>query len=376
MRTMLHPIGVTRPQPWVFPVPNEMVTLFFLFALLSFFPGPSATAEDQLARKDFSDLYTEDIQRSVNRGLQWLAENQTSGGAWKSIVGYKLNDEVKGKGPYRNVGVTSIAGLAFLSAGHSPGRGKYGNVVEKAIQFIVSRADPDTGYISYRGTRMYEHAFATLFLAEVYGMTGRPKVRRTLREAVRTIRYAQNENGGWRYQPRPDEADVSVTVTVLQSLRAVNNAGITVEKSIINQAMEYIRKCYRKDGAFMYRASKMSRTSWALTAAGIVSLQSAGRYDSPMVQNASQWLINRMRHDRRTRWGKYHYFYGHYYASQALYQYEWDEFRSYYNNLTPEIRSHQKTDGRWTDDVSPTYATSMACLILQLPIRYLPIFQK
>ncbi len=336
----------------------------------------NSDARDQLAEKDFSQLYTADIQRSVDEGLQWLAGQQLSNGSWKSIVGYKLNDQVRGKGPYENVGVTSIAGLAFLSAGHAPGRGRYGDVVDGAVQFILSKADPDTGYISHRGTRMYEHAFATLFLAEVYGMTADPDVRQALQDAVRTIRFAQNEAGGWRYQPKPDDADVSVTVTILQSLRAVNNVGIKVDRSIIDQAMEYVEDCYRRDGAFMYRASKMSRTSWALTAAGIVSLQSAGRYDSRMVHQGIDWLKNRVTQKRRTRWGKYHYFYGHYYTSQAFYQYGWNEFRSYYNSLVPEILAHQKSDGRWVDDVSSTYATSMACLILQLPVRYLPIFQK
>lgn len=351
--------------------------MLWCLSLVLFFSHLSAvSAQDQLAEKDFSQLYTTDIQQSVNEGLQWLANRQEPNGSWKSIVGYKLNEQVRGKGPYQNVGVTAIAGLAFLSAGHAPGRGQYGDVVDRAVQFVLSKADPDTGYISYRGTRMYEHAFATLFLAEVYGMTADPSVRQALRDAVRTIRYAQNEAGGWRYQPKPDDADVSVTVTILQSLRAVNNVGINVDRSIIDQAMEYVKDCYRRDGAFMYRASKMSRTSWALTAAGIVSLQSAGRYDSRMVHRGIDWLNKRVDQQQRTRWGKYHYFYGHYYTSQAFYQYGWNEFRTYYNALVPEILAHQKADGRWVDDVSPTYATSMACLILQLPVRYLPIFQK
>jgi len=338
--------------------------------------GPSVRGQDQLRGKDFSGLYTPRVRDSVQQGLEWLAKEQNDNGSWTSIIGYKLNNQVVGGDPYPNVGVTAIAGLAFLSAGHFPGRGKYSDVVDGAVHFILSKADPGTGYISYRDTRMYEHGFATLFLAEVYGMTGDREVRNALKGAVRVIQSAQNEDGGWRYQPRPKDADVSVTVTILQSLRAANNVGITVPKSVVDKAMEYVTSCYRDDGAFMYQAGRMSRTSWALTAAGVVSLQSAGKYDSPMVEKGVKWLWRTLNRENRTAWGNYHYFYGHYYASQALYQAGWKNFRAYYKVLTDQVLPNQKADGHWEDDVSATYATSMACLVLQLPVRYLPIFQK
>ena len=33
-------------------------------------------------------------------------------------------------------------------------------------------------------------------------------------------------------------------------------------------------------------------------------------------------------------------------------------------------------DGSWSDLVGPIYATSMACVILQIPYQYLPIFER
>ncbi len=351
----------------------------FLFGILFLLSGSAirpAEAEDQLRNRDFSRLYNKKIKKSVQKGLDWLANEQNQDGSWTSVIGYKLNNKVVGGEPQPNVGVTAIAGLAFLSAGHFPGRGEYGEVVDGAVNFILSKADPQTGYISYKDTRMYEHGFATLFLAEVYGMTGDEQVRKALKGAVRIIQSAQNRDGGWRYQPRPKDADVSVTVTILQSLRAANNVGITVPKSTIDSAMKYVESCYRDDGAFMYQAGRMSRTSWALTAAGVVSLQSAGQYDSPMVQKGVQQLWKRLNQKNRMAWGNYHFFYGHYYASQALYQSGWRNFQAYYNLLANQVLPNQKIDGHWEDDVSATYATSMACLVLQLPVRYLPIFQK
>ncbi len=347
--------------------------LLVLFLLLH--TRTSARAGDQLWERDFSRLYTDKIKSSVESGLRWLAEKQNDDGSWTAKVGYKLNDKVRGE-RHHNVGVTSIAGLAFISAGHFPSRGKYSHVVKGALDFILEHSDQNTGYISYKGTRMYEHGFATLFLAEIYGMTRSRRIRTVLKRAVRLILHAQTREGGWRYQPRPKDADVSVTVTILQSLRAAQNVGISVPKSHVKQAMKYIKSCERRDGAYLYQSKRMSRTSWALTAAGIVSRQSAGEYKSSSVKKSINWLWNRIRSRRRFTWGNYHYFYGHYYSSQALYQSGFESFKNYYKKFVSEVLPQQKSDGYWVDEVSPTYATSMACLILQLPVRYLPIFQK
>ena len=90
----------------------------------------------------------------------------------------------------RHVAVTALAGIAFLSAGSTPNRGKYGKNVEKVVQYLLACTDA-TGLISAVEHRqqnpMYGHGFATLFLAEVYGMTQRPDIREKLKLAVNLI---------------------------------------------------------------------------------------------------------------------------------------------------------------------------------------------
>ena len=73
---------------------------------------------------------------------------------------------------------------------------------------------------------MYGHGFATLFLAEVYGMHPDPDLRQKLVKAVKLIINTQNDEGGWRYQPERREADISVTICQVMALRAARNAGI------------------------------------------------------------------------------------------------------------------------------------------------------
>jgi len=48
--------------------------------------------------------------------------------------------------------------------------------------------------------------------------------------AVQLMKSAQNREGGWRYQPKPADADLTVTVCQLQALQAVRDAGIAVRR--------------------------------------------------------------------------------------------------------------------------------------------------
>jgi hypothetical protein len=53
-----------------------------------------------------------------------------------------------------------------------------------------------------------------------------------------------------------------------------------------------------------------------------------------------------------------------------------DHWANYYPPVRDEILRNQRPDGSWLDDVGATYATAMACVVLQMPCEYLPIFQK
>lgn len=320
--------------------------------------------------------FDQEVRRACDRGLAWLASQQQPNGAWRCKIAYKLYDTYEGEDG-DDVGVTSLACMAFIGGGNTPDRGKYGKVVAKGLDFVLSCAREEDGYITKNGTRMYSHAFATMFLAEIYGMTKRRDVKEKLRRAVDLIVTAQNKEGGWRYQPIPVDADLSVTVSTVQALRAARNCGIVVPLDTIERAMKYIKGCATRYG-FTYQlvndySFNDTRISYALTACGVVALMTAGIYDSREIRDGMRFLEEQW---RQLRWGKYHYFYGHYYASQAMYMagpHYWD---NYYPRVKREILQGQRPDGSWSDDVGMTYATAMACVVLQMPCEWLPIFQK
>jgi hypothetical protein len=157
------------------------------------------------------EMMTKETDEAIAHGLAWLARAQNADGSF-------------GTATYRgNIAVTSLAGLAFMSSGSSPGRGPFGAQIDKALLYVMDNTSP-SGFIAVAASSthgpMYSHGFGTLFLAEAYGMTHRPEIREKLQKAVRLIVDSQNIEGGWRYQPVRRDADLSVTICQINALRA------------------------------------------------------------------------------------------------------------------------------------------------------------
>jgi hypothetical protein len=339
-------------------------------------PAAAGAPDEPNPRADRGRFFDAETRAAVDRGLAWLVAKQNPNGSWTNRVGYKLYDDYYGE-ENDSVDVTAIAGMALLAGGNVPGRGKYGGHIRRAVDWLLSKVRDEDGYVSHAGSRMYSHAFATLFLAEIYGMTRQEVIKPKLKRAVDLIVGSQNREGGWRYQPIPVDADLSVTVSTLQALRAARNVGVSVPLDTIQRATRYVENCATRRG-FTYQSVagygiSDTRVSFALTACGLVSLFSAGQYDSFRVRDAvralGQWRNTVIP-------GKLHYYYGHYYACQAMYLVGGEKWTEYYPSVRNEILKMQMTDGHWEDDVGPAYATAMACVILQIPCEYLPIFQK
>ena len=167
----------------------------------------------------FKGAFDPAVRGAIDQGLAYLVSRQNANGSWTNRVGYKLYDDYYGE-EGDSTDVTAIACMALVSAGNVSGRGRYGGAVDKGINFLLGCVRDEDGYITRNGSRMYSHAFATLFLAEIYGTTQRKDVKTKLKRAIQLLVSSQNREGGWRYQPIPVDADLSVTVSTLQALRA------------------------------------------------------------------------------------------------------------------------------------------------------------
>jgi len=317
--------------------------------------------------KSGAEMLTPKTTEAIQKGLDFLAAHQHDDGAF-------------GAGGYgRNVAVCALGGMAFIGSGSTPGRGPYGKQVDRCVDFILSHTE-ESGFINVTASAshgpMYGHGFATMFLAECYGMTQRADIREKLTRAVELIVNTQNTEGGWRYQPiREPAADISVTVCEVMALRAARNAGLHVPKDTINRSIAYVKKSQNEDGGFMYMLSGGGPSAFPRSAAAVVALYSAGVYEGPEIEKGLEYLNTQMpRGDDFGRDG--HYFYGHYYAVQAMWQAGGDYWKHWYPAIRDALLKRQSDDGSWMDSIGSEYGTSMALIILQIPNNYLPIFQR
>jgi len=338
-------------------------------------------AQDPTATPDGSaskDMLTPEAIKAIDRGLAYLAEHQRPDGGFGDRTQYE-----------GNVAVVALCGLAFMAGGNQPGRGPYGRNVTRAIEFVLSKEQNSppgflcNPYGSSHPGPMYSHGFATMFLAEAHGMVGDKDLRRRLREtlarAVQVICKAQNQEGGWRYQPVPQQADISVTISQIMALRSARNAGLEVPRSVVDKCVEYIKGCQAADGGFRY--FKQGGTSlFPRSAAAVCGLYSAGVYQGKAVTSGLTYLNQFKPSGSRGyfRGGdEMHYYYGHYYAAQAMWTAGGEYWKQWFPAIRDDLLARARSGGVWTDNqVGTDYGTAMACIILQIPNNYLPILQK
>jgi hypothetical protein len=208
-------------------------------------------------------------------------------------------------------------------------------------------------------------------------MTQDEDVKEKLQKAVRLIQKTQNREGGWRYTPAPIDADISVTICEIMGLRAARDAGLKVEKETVDMAIKYVRRCQNPDGGFSYVAGQGAGSGFARSAAGVASLYYAGVFEGNDLKRGLDYLKQFSGGRPMVGDGGMEgmYFYGNYYAAQAMFLAGGEYWAGYYPHIRDTLIARQnKADGSWNGEAGQDYATAMALIILQMPNRYLPVF--
>lgn len=332
---------------------------------------------------------TPESELALDRGLEWLAQNQGPQGNWES------ND----------LGLVGMGALAFLSAGHLPGRGKYGENVERALQHVARNAKP-SGLLNIADAQrdMYNHGLATFVLGQAYGMSEDPQISQSLERGLKLIANTQCEDGGWDYRARrqPRGHDLSLAVMQAKALRSAVDSGFEVRSDVIQLAIQSVREHYRAEngargfdsraemgpGQFTYDGN---RGTTAMAAAGVVCLQEFGQYDDWRIPKNMELITREIKRLKPNRGDGQVPFdaYALYYVGQALYQVGGNDWKECYPILRDFLVTSQVSrpgnrteDGLWRDTrwvhgkPGNLYGTSVACFILAMPNRYLPILQE
>jgi hypothetical protein len=304
------------------------------------------------------------LKDSASKGLRWLAAQQNERGRFVDA-----NATVK-----EDVALTALSGLAMLASGSEPGKGEYGKPLQAVVAAVLASQQPSGLFVQGKAAGpMYGHGYATLFLAEAQRKHPDGAVRKALEKSVALLGESQNNEGGWRYQPKPLDADVSVTACELNALLAARAAGIAVDDKLVANAVAYIRRCQNPDGGFSYMAGQGVNSGFPRSAAGVAVLIHGGA-----VPAADAELRRGIQYLTRTLGAAVpkegHYFYGRYYASQWL-SADPAASRERRDALARELLDAQQRDGSWKEDsFSPVYSTASALIILQAPQKQLWIF--
>ncbi|MEM8946607.1 MAG: hypothetical protein AAGD11_15650 [Planctomycetota bacterium] len=370
-----------------------------VFALARF--GVLHAQESESAGALLEASQWQQIDRSVESGLSWLAGQQQRDGSFPTL-------------PQGQPGVTSLCIMAFLSHGHLPGEGPYGDQLQLAVDYVLGcqKRSGMLAFISPNGVKLsrnvshvvgstaaYNHAISGLVLSETYGIQGerpaskvRPAIRRALDVTLQMQKWRKdnpNDLGGWRYvlDMDADDSDVSITGWHLMFLRSAKNAGFDIAKEPIDEAVGYVRRCFRpRSSTFAYTQSPMysNYTSRGVTGAGILALAHAGLHDTPESQQAGDWLLQN-RFDQYNNNPVYleRYHYGLLTCSQAMYQLGGRHWQQFFPSTAITLVGSQLPDGSWPREshhrdgaYGSAYSSAICLITLGTPNDLLPIFQR
>ena len=367
--------------------------------------GLSNALHAQSSDSNLTATEWQQIDRSTERALQWLAGQQQRDGSFPT----RMDGQP---------GVTSLCVMAFVAQGHLPGEGPYGAQLEKAMDYIIKCQKP-SGLIAFvypagraisrnvtheiGSTTAYNHALSSLLLSEVFSMGGGDleKNQQVIEQAIQVTLEMQKwskrrreDLGGWRYVNRFNDqydSDLSVTGWQLMFLRSAKNAGFEVPKQPIDEAVQYVRRCFQPQfKTFLIMAGPEDRRSRGMAGAGILAMAHAGLHDSKEAREAGDWLIregfanyNESRNYRGRGWTDDRYHYGVFCASQAMYQLGDKYWQEFFPPTARVILANQNQPGNWNGDshsydgkYGNAYTTALMTLTLGASNQLLPIFQR
>jgi len=323
-----------------------------------------------------------ETERSVARGLAWLANVQHADGGWRARSFATVDRRFRG---YEDrlglgnaeweIGMTGLSLLAFLSAGNTPDQGEYAAAVERGIQFLTERIVDYGKFETTSSHYMYNHAIATQALSEAYAYTADPRIGVSAQLCLDYLAYAQHQlSGGWRYDANM-AGDTSVAGWVVMALNSgykahLDTAGFRGALRFLNSVTypAYFQIGYtnRQDGG-----------TKRLGAVGMLArLFLEGNPDHAGIR------MNAWRLEREPPRAGQEDFYCWYYATLAMFQLGGPSWKTWNEHLIAALLSSQDTDarsplhgswpprGEWSNVGGRIYQTALGVLMLTTYYRY------
>ncbi len=336
---------------------------------------------------------TPESEEAVSAALLWLASVQESDGRWdasRQLAGREQavsGHDRGGAGADADTGITALALLAFLGAGHTQFEGDHKDTVAAGLKFLKSQqaADGNLGGGARNFAFMYCHGMAALAVSEAYGMTKDPELEPVVRASISYSLAAQHpQTGGWRYRPwqhRPnDGGDASQMGWQLMALTSADLAGIEMPQTAKDGMINFLKRVAvgTHGGQACYRPGE--QVSHTMTAEALYCRQLLGMArDNPASDEAGEFLLGQLPGGGR-RSNLYYWYYG----TLAMYQLGGDHWDRWNQALQKTLVPAQITIGQEAGSWSPNtvwggyggriYSTAMSALCLEVYYRYLPVY--
>jgi hypothetical protein len=356
---------------------------------------------------------------AVDKALRWFKRHQSPDGRW-DIEKHGLNcteegpkcepgSRAKSNGSDADVAATGYALLCFLGAGYDHKIGKYRVVVQKGLDWLKSVQKPD----GLLGNRNYEHAVATMALAEAYAMTNNDNdLRGPAQKAVDVIVKRQTKdakaadaayNGlGWDYvDPNPARMDASVSGWQIMALKSAMAGGLNVGSSM-EGAKKYLERAWKAANPNWqkltdpYTATSSFPYTWDSTTDKVdVAAPGSNEHDMAPVGALACVFLGRHAGDMMleslcNHIAKYQFpatyptnTYYLYYNTLAIFQAGGDRWTKWNNTVRDMLVNSQRKDAgcfdgswNWADTKFPGFehgrilSTAYCCLSLEVYYRY------
>jgi len=344
-------------------------------------------------------------ESAVFRALKWFARHQSADGSWSL---YRYFDECKvqpsckhphsyerDNNRYYQAGerncATGFALLCFLGAGHTHKAGKFRRQVADGLSFLANNQKPDGSFCLIG----YQHAIASMALAEAYGMTRDPLLSQPVQKAVSFILSRQNEGGrlGWNYNELSPRNDTSITGWQVLALKSAESAGFDIGNSFkgvmnfLNKVTPPVKGGHSEpmlDGFVKYTYNSAQNTAspggnLRLTAIGMLARifigeDTGGRMLKAHANTEIAKLPSKKKMD----------FYRLYYATLAMFQMGGEYWKGWNGVMKETLLDTQCrdgcADGSWDPENSAygsaggrVFTTALGCLCLEVYYRYLPV---
>jgi hypothetical protein len=294
-----------------------------------------------------------------------------------------------GAGRNADTGISALALLAFLGAGHSHQVGDYQQEVRSGLDFLI-RSQATDGNIFGNAelyAQMYCHSMATFALAEAAAMTGDKRLQPVVARAANfCIRAQHPSTGGWRYRSG-DTGDTSQLGWQIMALASAERAGLAVPQQTWTGVEQFLRSVRRGNygGLASYRPDSPASTSMtaeALYCRLLLSETFGTAIEDRSAEEATTQLLSALPDADRVN------LYYWYYATLALHHRQQTSDKSaaawhaWNDALTSVLLSKQvaggpdagswNTDCLWGGYGGRVYATAMSAMCLEVYYRYAP----